>query len=130
MSDRKYPPRSVVKQTLLKNQEFLNSLSTLLSSNTGSIHLTQKRLDTTKHESGIIAQVTETIDSVMKDVQVADDDYEVLFRATNGKDQKISTRVKSYEASSFMEKYGEVCRIGMGPGMKKRDRKKIKKTAK
>lgn len=128
---KKYPPRSNAKQQLLPNEEFLSSLSSLLSGNRGSVYLTQKRMpgafattlgasaaDTPMSEEGVDHDTTKS------------EDYQVLFRATDGRDQKISTRVHSEGLGAFMESYSELCRSGMGAGLRKRDRKKSKKSGK
>jgi Signal recognition particle 14kD protein len=51
-----------------------------------------------------------------------------LFRATNGKSDKkkakLATVVEANDLDGFLEKYAEICRAGMGDGLKKRDRKK------
>lgn len=129
MGDRKYPARSNVKQKILPNQEFLASLASLLCQSTGSVYLTQKRLPS-HADTGITAAVTSVIDSATlptTDENETTGSFQLLFRATNGKDEKFSTRVSSQDAGPFMEKYAEVCRAGMGAGLKKRDRKKVKK---
>lgn len=104
----------------------------MLSQSSGSIYLTQKRLSKAA-DSGIASSVAETIASVdfSANVEVGSSDpYEILFRASNKKDLKVSTRVKYQDAGAFMERYAEVCRAGMGSSLKKRDRKKVKKAPK
>lgn len=126
---KKYPARTAVKQQLIDNPSFLDSLTKLLSQNNASIYLTQKRLpkefSTSAMDSAV--EAIQSFDVSMSNFAEAEDEYEILFRATNGKDQKFSTRVRSNNVLAFMEKYGEVCRGGMGAGLKKRDRKKTKK---
>lgn len=127
---KKYPPRLAVKQQLLDNATFLDSLSKLLAQNNASIYLTQKRLpkeySTSAMDSAV--QAIQSFDVSMSNFAESEDEFEILFRATNGKDQKFSTRVRSNNVIAFVEKYGEICRGGMGAGLKKRDRKKTKKT--
>lgn len=116
----RHPPRSTARQQLLENQEFLTGLAALLQRQSGSIYLTQKKLDP-QHAS---PSLVDTVESTL----LGDNRDELLFRATNGKDTKISTRVKQDSLAPFLDKYGEVCRSGMGAGLKKRDRKRTKKT--
>lgn len=128
---RKYPPRSNAKQQLLTNAEFLASLSSLLSDNQGSIYLTQKRMPEQFASTSLASTVRDALSSSDAEGDVtSSEDYEVLFRATNGKDQKISTRVNFQGLGVFMDSYSELCRSGMGAGLKKRDRKKGKKSGK
>lgn len=125
----KFPPRTTVKQQLLDNASFLDALSTLLAQNNASIYLTQKRLPKEYSTSAMDSAVEaiQSFDVSTSNFAESEDEFEILFRATNGKDQKFSTRVRSNNVLAFMEKYGEVCRGGMGAGLKKRDRKKAKK---
>lgn len=127
-----YPPRVAVKQQLLDNASFLDSLTKLLSQGTGSVYLTQKRLpkdySTSLMDSAV--EAIQSFDISSANVAEPEGEHETLFRATNGKDQKFSTRVRSNNIVGFAEKYGEVCRAGMSSGLKKRDRKKAKKASK
>lgn len=119
----KYPARSKATQTLLDNGDFLTSLSSLLSQDSGSIYLTQKRL-ADPYVNGTLDSLTHAI--VGGDV--GETGHTLLFRATNGKDIKISTRVKTPDLLKFMERYGDLCRSQMSAGLKKRERKKVRKT--
>ncbi|EMR08323.1 hypothetical protein PNEG_03163 [Pneumocystis murina B123] len=104
---------------LLSNEEYLNSLSLLFSSEKGkgTVFLTQKRYSY-KDERDPSPVEGESCD-------ISCLTYKLLFRATDGKKTKISTLVDTSFLIPFFSRYMEICKSGMRC-LKKRDRKKQK----